>query len=106
MGSGPTPDLDTISALVLSILREIPLADDTLSHDALAGSSRLLGKNAVLDSLGLVTLVVDLEQRLDEEYGTVVSIAVDDVIAQKDSPLSTVQSLAEYVHSLVLAAEA
>ena len=54
---------------------------------------------AVLDSLGLVELLVDVEQRLEEEYGVSITINDDRAVSQKKSPFRTIGSLVDYILS-------
>jgi acyl carrier protein len=60
-------------------------------------STELLGK---LDSLGLVTLVVDLEERLQDELDLRVALATERALSQRQSPFRTVGTLADYVLEL------
>ena len=62
----------------------------------------LLGPEAVLDSLGLVTVLVDLEQSLEDEFGFSLTIADERAMSQDKSPFRTVQSLTDYIHRLIL----
>ena len=62
------PDQPTVSNAVVAALREV-LTERAASVPAtIDGSTRLLGRGAVLDSLGLVTLIVDLEDRLERDF--------------------------------------
>jgi acyl carrier protein len=89
-------DRSEISALVLSSLQEILSENEDLSR-ALGESTYLIGQESVLDSLGLVTLIVELEQRLNEKYGVSLTVADDRAMSQRNSPFRTVKSLIEYV---------
>lgn len=57
----------------------------------------LYGGNGVLDSLALVRLVLELEERIKDRYGVAVSLADERAISQKKSPFRTVGSLADYI---------
>jgi acyl carrier protein len=61
----------------------------------------LFGKSGRLDSLALVTLIVEIEQRMEEELKTTISLADDRAMSQKTSPFQTVQTLADYIASLL-----
>jgi len=63
--------------------------------------TRLFGRAGLLDSLGLVTLVVAVEQAIADEYGVSVSLADDRALSQRNSPYRTVGSLAEYAAGLL-----
>jgi acyl carrier protein len=87
--------------VVLSSLKNILLEKERPIPDPLDESISLIGPAAVLDSLGLVTLLVDLEQRLEDEYGLSLTLADERAMSQKHSPFRTVRSLADYIGLLV-----
>ena len=57
----------------------------------------LFGKEGVLDSLGLVSFIVAVEQALDESLGVTVTLADERAVSQRASPFRTVGALADYV---------
>jgi acyl carrier protein len=57
----------------------------------------IVGKDAVVDSLGVVSLVVEIEQRLEGEYDLAVTLASEKAMSQRSSPFRTVGVLADYV---------
>lgn len=68
-----------------------------LSTDQPIGpETRLFGLGGVLDSLGLVSVVVELEQRLSDLEGREVSLMNDRAMSQSRSPFRTVRTLADY----------
>jgi acyl carrier protein len=60
-----------------------------------------VGKNAVISSLGLVSLIVNIEQTLGEDFGLTVVIADERAMSQEKSPFLTIGSLSEYVTLLI-----
>ena len=89
-----------ISDLVLACLRGV-LAHDSGTEARLDATTRLVGRESVLDSLGLVTLIVDVEDELMTRYGVSVTLADERAMSQTRSPFLTVHTVAEYVHSLL-----
>lgn len=63
-------------------------------------NTRLLGRSSVLDSMGLVTLIVEVEQRLEADHDLVVVLADDRAMSQTRSPFLSVGTLADYVMQL------
>jgi len=63
--------------------------------------TRLFGAQSRLDSNGLVSLIVEVEQQLNDKYGTEIVIADDRAMSRNRSPFRTIGSLAEYVHELL-----
>ena len=64
-------------------------------------STRLIGQKSVLDSLALVTLIVNVEQKLMDDYDIAVTIADERAMSQEKSPFRTVESLSGYVFMLI-----
>jgi acyl carrier protein len=60
----------------------------------------LLGPGSALDSLGLVTLIVDVEQRLADEYDVSITLASENAMSRRQSPFRTVGTLADYITEL------
>ncbi|NJN98474.1 MAG: hypothetical protein HC875_32500 [Anaerolineales bacterium] len=59
--------------------------------------TRLIGREAVLDSMGLVNLIIEVEQRLEDEHDVTVVLADERAMSQKNSPFRSVQTLADYI---------
>ena len=56
----------------------------------------LFGAAGVLDSIGLVSVVVELEQKVSELAGRDVSLMNDRALSHSRSPFRSVRTLAEY----------
>lgn len=97
----PRLTIEELRDLVLSCLDEVLLEHGHASNVVLGPATRLIGQKSVLDSLGLVTLIVDLEDRLQSDYGISVTLADDRAMSRTRSPFLTVQSLAEYINSTI-----
>ncbi len=87
--------------LVLACLEEVLTEGERHSTVVIGPSTPLVGRESVLDSLGLVTLIVDIEDRLRSLHGISASLADDRAMSQTRSPFRTVQTLAEYVSRVV-----
>lgn len=57
----------------------------------------LMGEAGELDSLGLVNLIVAIEQKLEEEFDVTVNLADGQAMSLKDNPFATVSTLADYI---------
>ena len=66
------------------------------SSDAL-----LFGQDGVLDSLGLVNLIVAVEQEVEDSLDESVTLADEKAVSQRNSPFKSVQSLVDYIESLL-----
>lgn len=101
MQSKTTFDPGEITPVVIESLKNVLEESEAPESGNLTRDTKLLGHNAVLDSLGLVTLLVDLEQRLEEDYDVTITLADERAMSQKSSPFRTVQSLSDYIHMLL-----
>ena len=61
------------------------------------GQTRLFGETAALDSIGLVTLIADLEEDIRIATGKMVTLADEKAMSRLTSPFRRVDLLAEYV---------
>lgn len=61
----------------------------------------IYGSSGRLDSMGLVSLLVAVEQAVEDEFDIEIAIANARAMSQKNSPFKTVGSLADYVTELV-----
>ena len=77
-------------------LEEEGLADAGAAN----GSLPLLGADAVLTSMGLVTLITDIESILEEEHGIEVTLVSEDAFSRRQSPFRSVDALADYILEL------
>lgn len=84
------PALDDLAASVHAA-REVGRSADSI----------LFGPGSPLDSIGLVTLLIDVEARIEEKLGISVTIADEKAMSRSRSPFRTLGSLAEYVGELL-----
>jgi len=65
-----------------------------------APGTSLFGADSRIESLGLVSLIVDVETTLNADNGLSVSLADDRALARTQSPFATVATLRDYVMEL------
>jgi acyl carrier protein len=88
---------EAVLSLVVHTLGDVMRARARELPAALDEDTPLLGRGSVIDSLGLVTLIVEIEQRLEERHGIIVTLADERAMSRRDSPFRTVGSLAHHV---------
>lgn len=64
-------------------------------------NTRLFGPQGNLDSLGLVALLTEIEERVYEELGVEVFLADDRAMSQSLSPFRSVRALGDYLAKLI-----
>ena len=90
-----------IENLIINAIKEI---NEQLPQEQQLGQSTktvLFGKDGKLDSLGLVTLLVIIEQNIEDEFDVSITIANERAMSQKHSPFRTGESLADYIEMLL-----
>ena len=95
LGGAQAQTLQFVDLIVESILL---IKDETglTVPPRLQADTALFGTEGFLDSMALVTLVVALEQGIEEKFGVAVMLADARVLSQEHSPYSTICALAEY----------
>lgn len=62
----------------------------------------LFGSGGTLDSIALVSLIVAIEQAIEDEFDDIITLADEKAMSQKNSPYRTIGSLAKYINSLLM----
>ena len=88
-------------ALIVGTLHEQSNGRRMATATDLGRETPLLGRDGVLDSLGLVSLVVALEQTVEDAYGVSVSLADERALSERHSPFRTIGTLADYAGRLI-----
>jgi len=63
--------------------------------------TKLFGSDGLLDSMGLVNLVVNIEERIQEEYKISILLADERAMSRSQSPFRTLSTLAKYIEELL-----
>jgi acyl carrier protein len=69
-----------------------------------APETRLLGSQSVLDSMHLVSLIVTIEREVEDAFGVALTLADERALSMESSPFRSIQSLADYIGTLIIAA--
>ncbi len=92
---------ENLLPLVQKCMREIGKEQAIeLPHD-LSADTALFGRDGMFDSMGLVSLVVAVEEAIEDQYGVSINLADHRAMSQKHSPFRSVGSLAAYAGRLV-----
>ena len=90
--------VQTIILLALQNINDERGPDEQLEVDL---NTRLFGTDAVLDSLSLVSVIVDLEAAISDASGRDISLTDDRAMSQAVSPFSDVSTLTDYIFLLL-----
>ena len=92
---------DKLVNLILETLREL---NEDLDLDAFGDpgpETRIFGQDGGLDSVALVALMADLEEKVAREFRRDIIIADDRAMSRKRSPFRSVSTLADYLEELM-----
>lgn len=90
-----------ITEVILEALRELRAHRGNKRMGKISSTMQLYGHGSDLDSLGLVQLLIDVEERLSDRYGVPVSLTDEQAMSQAHSPFRSVNSLAQYLVRLI-----
>ena len=99
--------MDDPENIVTAIYRAIDWINGELPPDRQlieAPETRLLGSQSVLDSMHLVSLIVTIERELEDAFGVALTLADERALSMNASPFRSIQSLADYIGTLIIAA--
>jgi acyl carrier protein len=85
-----------VLTIILAALREQLEFSGEPTDGPLTEDTPLMGGDAPIDSLGLVTVIVEVEQRLQDDHGVSVILADERAMSQYYSPFRTAGTLADY----------
>jgi acyl carrier protein len=95
------PDSEQTLALILEVIKDLNREREPDEQVESSAGAVLFGAGSKLDSLGLVGLIVAVEQKIDDHFGVVVTLADEKAMSLKNSPFRTVQTLADYATRLI-----
>ena len=91
-------DLEIFLITTLSVFVE---ENDIEIIDDINANTRLIGASGFLDSLDLVSFIVDLEEALNEKFNLNIELANDSAMSRKTTPFANISSLADFIISNV-----
>lgn len=88
--------IDVIKRALTQLNSELPAGEQIfISEDTL-----LFGVGAPLDSLSLVSVIVDVEMEISDLTGKNISITDDRAMSRPVSPFDSVKTLADYIEEI------
>ena len=87
---------EQLADLIMDIARELSEEEEIELSGELQPDTPLFGEGGLLDSMGLVSLVIAVEQAIEERFEQRVSLADEKALSQRSSPYRSVATLAAY----------
>ena len=70
-------------------------------EDEINNETPIFGGSGKLDSLDLVAFLVNLEQKIEDEFSQSLTIADEKAMSLKNSPFRTIRTLADFLNSRI-----
>ena len=93
-----------IDNIYKSIYKSIEEVNSQMSKDEQLIKSPdtvLYGESSSIDSIGLINIIVTVEQNIEDDFEKSITLADQKAMSQKQSPFKTVESLAKYIQILI-----
>ncbi len=92
---------EKIEKIIIEVLNEIneELENENLNNPT--SETKLYGGSGALDSLALVSLITDLEERISDEFEKDIILADEKAMSQRTSPFRSVETLTNYIQKLL-----
>ena len=87
-----------ISEIVFNIIQK---NSDELDLNIINEDTLLLTEGSSIDSMMIVSIIVDLESELSEKFGKDISLSDDIAMSRKISPYTHVKNLVDYILELL-----
>ncbi len=92
---------EEVLAIILSALESLNLELPEAERVKVGPTTPLFGPDATLDSLSLVSVIVDVETALTMRWDAPISLTDDRAMSREISPFDTVGTLTDYVLELL-----
>jgi acyl carrier protein len=83
--------------IVIASLNEVFAQTGMPAPEVLGEDTVLVGNDPALDSLGVVQLIVEVEQRVEQGHNISVTLANDKAMSARNSPFRTIGVLTDHV---------
>ena len=94
-------DRPALAALIIKTLESFVVSDPNEAPVVFTEDTVLFGRDGLLDSIALVSFILDLEDGIRAQYGVSITLADDRAMSQNRSPFRRVSSLTDYAAQLI-----
>jgi len=92
---------EKIIKLIIDSLKELNVELENPELENPTAETSIYGASGNLDSLALVNLIVDIEEKISNEFEKNVVLADEKAMSQTNSPFRTIERLADYITKLL-----
>ena len=92
---------EEVKTIVLNALTNTVNDMTDINNVELNESTHLLSEGSFIDSLALVSFIIELESTFADEFDINISLTDDNAMMRAKSPFNNVKSLVDYIYELV-----
>ncbi len=93
--------LSVLESIIYPVVEEVKAGLTNPEKFKAIPETKLIGDGAVIDSLGLVSLLVAVEEKAEKVTGKSIRLLSERAMSRKNSPFLTLSSLAAWVEELI-----
>lgn len=93
--------IEKIENIIIESLKEYNQELENIELNNPTSKTRLYGERSVLDSIGLVYIITDIEEKISEEFNKNIVLADEKAMSQKTSPFRDIETLTNYIQTLL-----
>lgn len=93
--------LEKIENIIIESLKEYNQTLENIELKTYTKQTKLYGEKSILDSMGLVYLITDIEEKISDEFSKHIVLANEKAMSQKTSPFRDVETLAKYIQNIL-----
>ena len=86
-----------IKEVIFLALESFNASQDTDNQVPIDESTVLIGRHSVVDSIGLVSLVIEIEQQIGEQLDLSISLTSEKAMSLRVSPFRRIKTLIDFV---------
>ena len=94
-------DKQTVIESIYTAIDEFNAVAEEPRHLEKSPETILFGKDGRLDSLGLVSLIVEIEGQVQTDFDTTITLADERAMSRRSSPFRSIDTLAEYITEIL-----
>ncbi len=88
---------EDIIKIIIETIKDFNDGLDEKNKLTLELDKAIYGADSSLDSLGLVSFIIGIEQNIEDEFNQSISLADEKAMSQKSNPYENINSLADYI---------
>ena len=92
---------DELIRQLVSTLKDTMKEQSTGGEIEVSSTSSLVGPEAVLTSMALVSFITDVESTLYQQHSVEITLVSEQALSRTSSPFRTLETLADYILELV-----